>query len=584
MASLALLALFVVIIIVAVPTTILSAVILHRVDQVHGNTQGLIPRAQWVEGTCNTSTVVSEARRVQAYNHRVTTAYAQYVRPIPCHPNNGDDTLYTTRAASYSKGLPHDPVCGFVQPLAYGALLLAVSSGDPAAYDAIPMGWNPGPPGRRLDNPQAGNALGLEGGDSRSFSQPPAPKYASAEQAFEMAEDYWMALLRDVPFSSYGTDPTSIAAIADLNQFSHLIDHGITLNASSLFRGWGPGNMVGPYISQFLYMPIPFGANSVDQRMYPATANLDFMTNFSEWLHIQNGNIPTRVATFGSTSMFLRNGRDLAAWVHVDVLFQAYFMSMLGMFSMQVPFDPNIPYRSSGLNQRGFGTWGEPMLASLLGKVAEPALKAVWFQKWNVHRRARPEVLAQRVHNYKIGNPNCSTYAPHADLIGSAVLDQIRLHNTAQNGGGPDSYLLPMAFVEGSPLHPSYGAGHATVAGACVTILKAFLDESFILPNPVRPALNGTTLVPCGGSSSGSDDWPCPPPLTTGGELNKLAYNVALGRDFAGVHWRTDTDASLVLGEQVAIQLLRDIVGNYPEPFAGFSFTDFAGNAVFIPK
>ncbi len=33
---------------------------------------------------------------------------------------------------------------------------------------------------------------------------------------------------------------------------------------------------------------------------------------------------------------------------------------------------------------------------------------------------------------------------------------------------------LPMAFQEGSPMHPSYGAGHATVAGACVTILKAY--------------------------------------------------------------------------------------------------------------
>jgi len=32
-------------------------------------------------------------------------------------------------------------------------------------------------------------------------------------------------------------------------------------------------------------------------------------------------------------------------------------------------------------------------------------------------------------------------------------------------------HLLPMAFPEGSPIHPAYGAGHATVAGACVTIL-----------------------------------------------------------------------------------------------------------------
>ena len=40
---------------------------------------------------------------------------------------------------------------------------------------------------------------------------------------------------------------------------------------------------------------------------------------------------------------------------------------------------------------------------------------------------------------------------------------------------------LPMAFAEGSPMHPAYGAGHATVAGACVTVLKAFFDTSAVL-------------------------------------------------------------------------------------------------------
>ena len=42
---------------------------------------------------------------------------------------------------------------------------------------------------------------------------------------------------------------------------------------------------------------------------------------------------------------------------------------------------------------------------------------------------------------------------------------------------GAGNWLLPMAFPEGSPMHPSYGAGHATVAGACTTILKAWFDH-----------------------------------------------------------------------------------------------------------
>jgi hypothetical protein len=43
------------------------------------------------------------------------------------------------------------------------------------------------------------------------------------------------------------------------------------------------------------------------------------------------------------------------------------------------------------------------------------------------------------------------------------------------------------------------------------------------------------------------------PSSTVGGELNKLAANVALGRDTAGVHWRSDGVEGLNLGEGVAV-------------------------------
>jgi hypothetical protein len=132
------------------------------------------------------------------------------------------------------------------------------------------------------------------------------------------------------------------------------------------------------------------------------------------------------------------------------------------------------------------------------------------------------------------------------------------------------SYLLPMAFPEGSPLHPAYGAGHATVAGACVTILKALFDESFVIPEPVMATPDGLSLVPYSR-----------PPLTVGGELNKLAMNVAVGRNIAGVHWRSDATESLKLGEQVAISILADQRATYGEKsFAGFTFTRFDGTSV----
>src|SRR5262249_47732183 len=128
------------------------------------------------------------------------------------------------------------------------------------------------------------------------------------------------------------------------------------------------------------------------------------------------------------------------------------------------------------------------------------------------------------------------------------------------------TYLLPMAFPEGSPTHPSYGAGHATVAGACVTILKAFFDESFVIPDPVESTDDGLALKDYTGA-----------PLTVGGELNKLAWNVAIGRNIAGVHWRSDATESLKLGEEIAIRFMREEKSCFNETFTGFSLTKFDG-------
>ena len=90
---------------------------------------------------------------------------------------------------------------------------------------------------------------------------------------------------------------------------------------------------------------------------------------------------------------------------------------------------------------------------------------------------------------------------------------------------------------------------HATVAGACTTILKAWFQEDHVLPNPVVPNTDGTQLVPWTGE-----------PLTVGGELNKVAANVGIARNGAGVHWLSDYYQSLRLGEYVAKTLLDGLI------------------------
>jgi hypothetical protein len=255
----------------------------------------------------------------------------------------------------------------------------------------------------------------------------------------------------------------------------------------------------------------------------------------------------------------------------MDALYQAYLnaaLILLGSPSqggMLAPFDPGNPYASSA-NQQGFGTFGPPHILALVTEVATRALKAVWFQKWFVHRRLRPEEFGGRVQNTFSGPAG---YPLHSDLAASVGSPDGALGRVFAAHG---TYLLPQAYPEGAPEHPAYGAGHATVAGACSTILKAWFDESHIVPDPVVASDDGLSLLPYTGGDV----------LTVGGELNKVAANVAMGRNFAGIHWRSDYAESLKLGEAVAISVLRDQKATFNERFAGFSLTKFDGTTVTV--
>jgi membrane-associated phospholipid phosphatase len=478
--------------------------------------------------------------------------------------DNSDENRYANKIGNYSKGLPHQSN-GEVDVNAYNSMLTALQSGNQADFENITLGGD-----RKLINPQSGYAFDMEGADAFSFYMPPPPEFASREIAAEIAENYWMALLRDVPFSEYPNNPIAQAAAADLTLFDK--DFKGAKNASDrvtpelLFRGLTSGDKAGPYISQFFYLPCFFGANEVNQRIQTVRAitdgGRDYMTDFASWLAVQNGVTPQNADIFDPIPRYIRSGRDIGQWVHIDVLFQAYFQAFLVIAgTLNTPYDEGNPYNKSA-TQTGFGTFGAPHIATLLCEVATRALKAVWNQKWLVHRRMRPEVFAERVDRAAFHRAD---YPVHAEILESVGSSQ-RLGKYLLAGNA----FLPQAFPEGSPTHPSYGAGHATVAGACTTILKAWFDESAVIENPVVPDVNGQVLT----AYTGGDT------LTVGGELNKVASNVALGRNIAGVHWRSDGTESLKLGEAVAISVLRDHKSCFNEKFDGFSLTKFDGTTI----
>src|SRR6185437_2656044 len=306
------------------------------------------------------------------------------------HPNNQDENLYPNKIANYSKGLPHNSD-GTVVVSAYNALLNALNSGRPADFDAIPLGGS-----RGLTNPQSGLAFDMQGPDAHALVQPPAPAFASREQAAEISENYWMALLRDVPYSQYSTNPIANAAAADLTLYGPDFKgpkSGGAVTTATLFRGLTPGDRLGPFISQFLYHDCNFGANKIEQKITTTIPGVNYMTDFNTWLAVQRG-IAQAPDAFDPVPRYIRDGRDMGQWVHVDVLFQAYFQGFLVLANAGAPFDDGNLYNNNP-TQIGFGTFGGPHIATLLCEVATRALKAVWYQKWFVHRRLRPEVMAE---------------------------------------------------------------------------------------------------------------------------------------------------------------------------------------------
>ena len=490
-----------------------------------------------------------DSRLKEAYRLREKLARAQSRIPVPEHPVNGDEQLYENLIANFSKGLPANDL-GEVDKKAYMQLKHALTTGRPGDFDKIPMG---GP--LRLANPQAALAWQLDGADSHHLGIQPPPPFASEEQAGELVELYWHALARDVPFSRYGKEPITRAAIDELKTFKRY--EGIDEN--SLFRGETADVKTGPYLSQFLWMTIPYGSQKIIQKYNSPLAGKNFMTDADECLRIQRGAESRDRIIHAASTRYVRTGRDMGEWVHSDYAFQGFLNAGLILVSFgDDALKPDHPYRDS-VNQMGATTLGGPEILSLVAHAANCAQKAAWYQKWLLHRRIRPEAYGLRVHNHVTGR---AKYPIHEKLLNSVALEKI--HSMTGN------YVLPMAYPEGCPAHPSYPAAHAVTVGACMTILKAFFDEDFIFPEPVEAYDNGFTLR----AYRGGD-------LRVGGELNKLAANIALARDFAGLHWRSDSMNGIKLGEQVALRLLMDQQHTYNEKFR-FSLTLTDGTKVKI--
>jgi hypothetical protein len=487
----------------------------------------------------------SRERTEASYDYRTAMAQAERI-DVAEQPDNGDAERFTDFSGNYSKALLHDAL-GVPNKAAVESLLHAFQTGEFSDFENIQVGTPGGGPNSKENGPQGALALDLEGLDSHATVIPPAPSVASAQTAAEAVEQYWAALLRDVPFIEYPTNSLVAQAVADLNNLSFLKSAGnreypFPVTPQNLFRGQfvaGDGNVQGPYISQFMVQPTFLGVQPLSQQyqtFLPAGGGgSDFMTSVNEYQLIQNGGDSGRKVAFDPMFRYVRNGRDLAAYTHVDVLFQGFFVASLVLSGINAPPNPGNPYIGSK-TEKGFGTLGSPDVVGTLTQMATCGLKGAWFHKWMKDLRMRPEEYGALV----LANLSQSMPAPqaaaalHPDILNSAVLAI-----TNKTFGG---YLLPQAFPEGSPTHPCYPTGHGTVAGACITTIKFFLDCSQKL-RPLLTAAGRDVMAPSSDGLSldtytGADR----DSLDINGELNKLAYNISFGHGIhAGIHFRSSS-------------------------------------------
>lgn len=557
-------------------------------------------------------------------------------------PNNGDTDLRVqigteevVGIGSFHKTLHHNPY-GEVIEHDFKLLVKAKKDNTNPPFGAVPKGdfQPPATDTAPLTNPRAGLAKDQLTQKPSLYTMPPAPGVLSNTTAAEMTELYWMALLRDVSLDELDTNADVGAAASEVEQrFASvtgstgdptLLQTGVDvpghdgardpITRQNLFRLGLPGEDVGPLVSQFFFRSINFGTQTIDQRQTPYRKGVNYLTQFNEWLLAQNSGNGTDGRFYNRANerfdiyyeprtRYISTMRDLARFVHKDALHQAYFNAALLMLSGGAHWTPGNPYTNNHPNslaqrEAGFGTLGGPHILALVSEVATRALKAVWHEKWQVHLRLRPEAYAGLVHVQSIGvGGQMRPYGLPAWVAQTEAAQRV----TALNGtgdGDEETLLLPMAFTSGSPLHPAYGAGHATVAGACVTVLKAFFRTFNV------DTSGNVTLVPLITSNDGEDgglverahayDPPVPfqayesgvdvagrgrltpvdpAGLTLEGELNKLAMNVAMGRSMGGVHWRTDNTRSLMLGEAIAARILADITTDLEERRQDFKFT-----------
>lgn len=341
-----------------------------------------------------------------------------------------------------------------------------------------------------------------------------------------------------------------------------------------LSSGNFPGELDGPYVSQFLVSPYKLGDIPSENRV------IDLRLQTTQrlpdgWRRIQNGEVPQ--AAVNSGTKFVYSAATLGSMVHSDALFQLYYTGALVGLQSGIKLTNQLPENTCSSAWKEFGG---PDLLGHIATVADGALRHSWITKFHDYMKIRPEVMAMRMAQLTDSAYDATVKTQLESIVKPefiakmAEFSKTRSYlNSVDLNKDPDGQalsessvfsLLVSLYPEMSPTHPAFPAGHSVVAGACTTIMKAFFvthdDNKNALPWPTtgKTTTDGLNLEDLSIEDQAA--------ITINGELNKLAQNVEMGRMFAQVHYRSDSNG-ILLGEEFALSYLVDNLADYGSQF-----------------
>ena len=438
----------------------------------------------------------------------------------------------------------------------------------------------------------------LEGKYKSSFVIPNAPSITSLTAAAEILEVYVMALLRNYNF--HILDPECIfydniskeaetylkTLIGYLNlpgikgKFRYQqVDSSGNITIDTLFRGISRGDVIGPYVSQFFYYETAIGNLKLEQKYQCLDISENTISDISNSRYyfgkteqyfnkIWNGGDES--SALQTKTKYMTTLLDLMMYINRDQIWEAIFVTASLFLSRGV----DIGFHTSSRSPRyaRFINLGPVDLYNLMTKATKLAMNSTWVWKWS-QLRPRPEEMAYQIHlakNYNSSDLSGSAINFPSELLNNPILNEIASKNNGK-------YLMPLGYSQGSPFHPSYPGGHATIAGAMVTIMKAWFNCDWLIP-AVVPDLTGDNLVMYKLKNDNSNSIQY---LRIEDELDKIVTNCSHSRNMAGIHYQSDSEVGILIGEQAAISVLQDEVNKYSDNIA-FRFRRRSGEVVTI--